>query len=123
MRLIRVELTPDRDRCGSLALFDAQGELITGPFPVAARTTDQLAHSRHNRRRDPLLRFGDTPTGLFQIAPVTVDEKRYPAAEFGRHGLIPLLPTAGDAAYADANGRYGFAIFGGPPAAETVRGR
>ena len=119
LRLIRVELAHDRDRCGTLAVVDAEGRLITGPFPIAARTTDQLASSRNNRMRDPLRRFGNTPTGHFRIAPLTVDEDRYPAAEFGRHGLIPLMPTAGDAAFADANGRYGFAIFGGPPAADN----
>ncbi|RVA35744.1 hypothetical protein EN935_03725 [Mesorhizobium sp. M7D.F.Ca.US.004.03.1.1] len=61
-----------------------------------------------------MLRFGDTPTGGYRVCPVELDELRYPPAEFGGSGIIPLIPISDDAACAEAIGRYCFAIFGGP---------
>jgi len=113
-RLI-VELLHDRRHCGGISLINAAGRKICGPFPVAARSSDNLAIANGNPQRDPLLRFGDTPTGRYVIRRFAKSGKgtKFPASRFGPHGLIVMEPVSGDAACADANGRFHFLIIGG----------
>jgi hypothetical protein len=113
-RLI-VELLHDRGRCGGISLINAAGRKICGPFPVAARSSDNLAVANGNPQRDPLLRFGDTPAGRYMIRRIVKSGKgtKFPASRFGPHGLIVMEPGSGDAACADANGRFHFLIIGG----------
>lgn len=113
-RLI-VELVANRGCCGGISLINAAGRRLRGPFPVAARSSDNLAAANGNAQRDPLLRFGDTPTGSYVIRRIVKSGKgtKFPASRFGPHGLIVMQPVSGDAACADANGRFHFLIIGG----------
>jgi len=115
-RLI-IELLPNRDRCGGISLVNAAGQKVCGPYPVACRSSDNLAVANDNPRRDPLLRFGDTPTGGYLVRRILKSGKgtAFPAARFGPHGVIVIEPVSGDAACADANGRFHFLIIGGEP--------
>jgi len=101
MSRVIVELPLDRDFCGRLFAFDDMGQLLCGPFPVAARAGDVRARSAGNPARNPLLRYGDTPTGTYRVTRVAQ--------------VIVLEATAGDAALAEANGRYRLFIQGGEP--------
>ena len=113
-RLI-VELLPNRDRCGGISFVNAAGRKICGPFPVACRSSDNLAAANGNPQRDPLLRFGDTPTGGYLVRRILKSGKgtAFPASRLGPHGVIVTEPVSGDAASADANGRFHFLIIGG----------
>ena len=64
MARLVIKLPRDRDRCGTLTLNDARGRRVCGPFAVAGRSSDFLAAANGNPGRNPLLRFGDTPTGI-----------------------------------------------------------
>ena len=111
-----VELPFDRDRLGLITLLGADGRALCGPFPVGARASDALASANGNPRRDPLLRYGDTPTGGFRVLALfkSGGGTLFPARQFGPNGLVVLEPTSGAAALAEANGRFHFAIRGGP---------
>lgn len=115
MSFLSVRLPRDRDRCGALTLYDARGRKICGPFAVAGRASDVLAAANGNVRRDPRLRFGDTPTGAYRIREVLGTGKGTPfdRAQFGPHGIVVLEGVSGDAALAEANGRFHILIVGG----------
>ncbi len=115
-RLI-IQLPEDRDFCGTLSLLDARGTVMLGPWPVCGRSTDELAIRFNNARRERVLRYGDTPLGAYVVAGVipTGSGTAFSAAEFGRAGAIALEPKDGEAAIAEANGRFSLLIVGGPP--------
>ena len=112
---ILVELGSDRDRCGTLGVFDANGHRLAGPFPVAGRASDALAAARGNPRREPTLRYGDMPTGGFAVRGILKTGKTTPfaAAEYGPHGVVILEGISGEAAIAEANGRFQFFVQAG----------
>jgi hypothetical protein len=114
---IVVELPQNRDLCGSLLVFGTAAETLCGPFAVAARANDRLAGARGNPARNPLHRFGDTPTGTWRVREILPSgpETNFPPAEFGPHGVVVLEATGGDAALADANGRFRILIQAGDP--------
>ena len=120
---ILIELGPDRDRLGALSALDVSGKTVLGPFPVAARASDALANRQGNPRRDPLFPYGDTPTGSYVIRQLMRSGNRtaFPVAQFGPYGVIVLEGISGDAALAEANGRFHVLIEGGKPAnADTL---
>jgi hypothetical protein len=119
MNRIQILMSADRGRCGSLRLFGAGEKLLAGPFAVAARATDRLAAANGNPGRNPLFRYGDTPSGTYRLLSrqPTGGRHGFAADEYGAAGIILLRPVAGDAALAEANGRYIGAIIGGEPAA------
>ena len=115
MTRIRIAFGPDRGRCGLLTLLDHQDHVVCGPFPVAGRSGDTLAARHGNPVRDPLLRYGDTPEGTYRVTGFagTGLEKPYDSDDCGPHGVIMIEAVAGDAALAEANGRYCVLIEGG----------
>jgi hypothetical protein len=119
MNRLLIEFSPDRDRCGRLTLFDRSGRKICGGIAVAGRSTDSLAAAQHNPRRDPRLMYGDTPTGRYRLGRILKSGKGtyFPTAEFGPHGVIVLEAIDGDAALAEANGRFHVLLQGGRSAA------
>jgi hypothetical protein len=121
MRTLIVTLPKNRDYAGKLRLEDEDGAVMAGPFYVCGRADDAVAQSHDNPNRDPLLPFGNTPLGRYRVLGVVASGagSHLPAEGFGPHGVIALEPTGGDAALADANGRFHFLIQGG----EAVRGR
>src|SRR5262249_49108805 len=108
MGYLSVKLPRDRDRCGTLTLHDARGRRISGPFVVAGRASDALAAANGNVLRNSLLRFGDTPTGTYRVREILSSGRGTPfdTARFGPHGIVALEGVSGDAALAEANGRF-----------------
>ncbi|TPK60446.1 hypothetical protein FJ930_28635 [Mesorhizobium sp. B2-4-15] len=113
-RLI-VELTGNRDVCGRLTLLDDAGKPVCGPFATAARSSDVLAAANGNRQRASLQRYGDTPTGRYVVRHLFKSSKRngFPPSWFGPNGIIVIEGISGNAALAEANGRFHFLICGG----------
>lgn len=115
---IEIVLNPDRMRPGTLSVFDEAGALSLGPLPCLGRADNSMAAKHGNRSRSPLLPFGDTPTGGWQVV-----QHVPPSAEgmvertYGPHGALDLWPTSGEAVAAYANGRRGIWIHGGAPSA------
>ena len=115
MTRIRIVFGSDRGRCGLLTLLDDQDHVICGPFPVAGRSGDRLAAQHGNPARNPLLRYGDTPEGTYRVTGFigTGPETTHDSDDYGPHGVIVIEAVAGDAALAEANGRYRLLIEGG----------
>jgi hypothetical protein len=115
MHQITIRLPSNRDFAGTLKLEDAKGKLIAGPFHVCARAHDELARANGNPDRLPVLPFGDMPLGEYQISQIVKSGPGtpYDRDEFGLAGVVFLQPKHGEAALADANGRFIFLIQGG----------
>jgi hypothetical protein len=120
MRRLSVEFVSDRTNCGTLTLFGRRGGRLCGPFPVAGRATDSLATAKGNPKRNPLLRYGDTPIGGYLVRHLLKSGSgtQFPTAQFGPHGVIVIEPVSGSAACAEANGRFHFLISGGKLSAQ-----
>jgi hypothetical protein len=104
-----------RDHCGTLRAFDDAGRLVCGPFPVAGRASDRLARLHGNPARDPRLPYGDTPCGSYGVVEKIGTGARTPfsAKYFGGVGALVIEARTGDAALAEANGRFRFLVQGG----------
>jgi hypothetical protein len=115
MNKIVVQLPANRDYAGHLEIQNAAGQRIAGPFPACGRADDESAQNNKNPGRNPLLPFGDIPFGEYQIVKIMPSGPgtAYHAEEFGSAGILLMRPKLGDAALADANGRFGFFIQGG----------
>jgi hypothetical protein len=115
MNKIVVQLPANRDYAGRLEIQNAAGQRIAGPFHVCGRADDESAQNNKNPGRNPLLPFGDIPFGEYQIVKIMPSGPgtAYHAEEFGSAGIVLMRPKLGDAALADANGRFGFFIQGG----------
>lgn len=113
-RLI-VSLPVNRDVEGSLRLEDDDGRVIAGPFGVCGRADREAAGRHGNPSCNALLPFGDTPLGRYRMTGIlpTGLKDNLSADRFGPYGVVVLQPMAGDAALADANGRFCIVIQGG----------
>jgi hypothetical protein len=110
---IIVELPKDRRGYGTLKLVDAEGISIAGPFKVFGMADPSNAADHQNTQRSPLLLFGDTPTGSYQVAGFLPSKSDDDSRRHGPNGKIALFPVAGDAALAASIGRIGLEIHGG----------
>jgi hypothetical protein len=109
-----IRLPKNRDRYGSLSLHDSAGGVVEGPFPAIGRASSVRAVRAGNPDRLPTKPFGDTPLGLYRLRrlePAPASPKSL--ASHGPHGRLILAPVSGDAALAEAAGRFEFAIQGG----------
>jgi hypothetical protein len=112
-----IRLPGDRDYTGVLYLLGDEGNVVAGPFAVAGRAVDAVAATHGNKSRSPLVPYGDTPCGTYELTRLislsgaTAAQKR----EWGRAGVAVLEPKSGDAALADAAGRFAICIHGGEP--------
>jgi hypothetical protein len=115
MARIRVHLPTDRNYTGTLRLEDDTGRVLLGPFPVCGRANNLAASEHGNPNRSPLLRYGDTPLGLYTVAGVlkTGRGTLYDAEQYGHSGAVVLEPKSGEAALGEANGRFVLFIQGG----------
>jgi hypothetical protein len=119
---MRISLPFDRDHTGQILVEDAGGAPLAGPFRIAARCADSIAGEHGNPLRAPTLPYGDPPAGEFRVKAIVSSGagSKYRPDLYGSGGAIVLLPVAGDAALADANGRFEILIHGG---ALSVDGR
>jgi len=112
---IIIRLPQNRDNCGALTVIDGLGQIALGPVPVAARALDDPAATHGNPTRSSVLAYGDSPAGRYRLQRIlnTGGGTLYPAKLFGACSLILMRATDGDAALAEANGRFHIAIQGG----------
>jgi hypothetical protein len=118
MPQIIIELPKDRSYTGILRLKDDNDFILAGPYLVCGRASDMAASEHGNPSRMPVLPYGDTPTGRYRVDSKPIPTGRgtpYDASQFGSAGVILLEPVSGEAAIAEANGRYTFLIQGGAP--------
>jgi hypothetical protein len=114
---ITIQLGANRDRTGYLSVCDDLGGVLAGPFPVSARAADSIASENGNPTREPVLPFGDPPTGRYKVVDAipTGQGTPYRGDLYGDEGAIVLAPVSGVAALADACGRFQILIHGGRP--------
>lgn len=112
---IRVGLHSDRTRIGSLSLYDSSGTRLAGPFPALGKADSTAAKNHGNSARNPLLPYGDTPSGSYAADRLlrTGIGTGYRDRSYGPNGAIRLIPTSGDAAL--AADRTGLLIHSGDP--------
>ena len=83
----------DRRKLASATLYNDKGEKVHGPFDCLALADSTKARNEGNPSRNPLLPFGDTPTGVYKgniIAPIGVEHS------YGPGEAINLQPVSGD---------------------------
>ena len=117
MRQLCIRLLSSRDLEGEVRIEDERGRVRSGPFPISGRAADPIAAAHGNPERNPLLPYGDPPTGVYRIGGLreTGAASGLRTDLYGRAGAIVLLPWSGDAALADAVGRFEIFIHGGAP--------
>jgi hypothetical protein len=118
MPALIVKLPNDRDFCGEIRLVGDDGAALAGPFQIAGRAAAGPAKEAGNPARSRLMRFGDTPTGRYKIRAILGSGAGtdYRQAAYGGCGIIVLDPCSGEAALAEANGRFHVFIQGGATA-------
>jgi hypothetical protein len=114
---IVVEVPTDRRNLGRLTLKDDAGNVLAGPFDAYGKSDNLTAINHGNSARDPLLPYGDTPLGSYEIprAVATGTGTNYPDHSYGSSGALVLRPVGGQALSAAANGRTGLLIHSGDP--------
>ncbi len=100
---IRISLPEDRDHAGTLEVFDADGDVILGPFPAAGRAHDRLRRRTATHHAIRFCRMATRPPAHAVRGVV----------ESGSGPAVVLEPVSGQAALADANGRFRLFIQGG----------
>lgn len=112
-----ISLPVNRDYEGDIWLESQDGGVILGPLSVSGRVADTIAAEHKNAMRNPLLPYGDPPTGTYKITGFreTGEASKLRNDLYGQLGAIVLLPWSGDAALADAVGRFEILIHGGAP--------
>jgi hypothetical protein len=109
---LRVSLTSNRADVAVVEALDADGNPVADPWPAIAKADPGIARRGGNPSLDWSRRFGETPTGVYEItsrrAPDADAEEGGPRAQ----GALVLTPLSGQAARADANGRTSLLIMG-----------
>lgn len=104
MLIINVRLPRDRTQLGTLTCGDFSCSCL-------GKADNATAARNGNRSRNPLMRFGDTPLGEYDI---TIGPVGWPMGTYGTHPILDMEPTAGDALVAKLEGkRSGLATHGG----------
>jgi len=115
MPALIIRLPADRDFCGTIQAIADDGALLAGPFRIAGRADAAAAARAGNPARSPLFLYGDTPCGRYKsryLLP-TGAATNFDAAIYGPHGVLVLTGSGGDAALAEANGRFHILLHGG----------
>ena len=110
---IKIDLLKNRVQLGALTVLDGAGNILTGPIDALGKADNASAAARGNSTRDPVLSFGDTPTGKYRgfvnpLARTPINDRKY-----GPQSIISLDPVSGQAKTAKENGRFGLLIHGG----------
>ena len=109
-----IRLPEDRNQYGAIYLRDRAGRVIEGPFAAIGRAADALAGRAGNPERTRTLPYGDTPLGRYRIKRLEpAPTAPLQLGSYGPHGRIILAPVSGEAALAEAAGRFEIAIQGG----------
>jgi hypothetical protein len=115
MYRLEIRLPENRRFCGSLTLFSPSGDVVLGPLPVAGTADQELAAKNFNPTRTPLLPYGHTPQGFYRFSRLISmrEGDLVDIARYGRFGIAVFDPCAGDAALAEAAGRFELWLHGG----------
>ncbi len=115
MYRLEVRLPENRQFCGCLTLLTPSNEIVLGPLPVAGSASPELANRNFNPSKTPLLPYGDTPGGFYRFSRLISMRQGDPVsvARYGRFGVAVFDPCAGDAALAEAAGRFELWLHGG----------
>lgn len=108
---LSIQVPRARTRTATATLRDGSKTLLTGH--AAASATPAIATLNSNATCDPLRPWGHPPTGNYQILDMRPAKKEQ-AAEYGMHILL-FEPRSGQALSAEAHGRLGLLVYGGPP--------
>jgi L,D-transpeptidase catalytic domain len=122
---LKIKLPADRKKTGTLTLIDSlTGLPLFGPVPVLGRAARDTATAKGNPGGNPLLGYGDTPTGSYRITNIQANGSgtSRPVVSYGQSGSIVLDPLSGDAKQAKDNGRTGLLIHAGRHAFSSVVG-
>jgi hypothetical protein len=106
---LRAVLPRNRNVPGELVALDDDGNVIHR-CPVFGKADNAKAAEMGNPTRNPLLPFGDTPTGVYRL---TKAGPWSPASTYGIHPVIVMNPISGDAL--KASKRSGIWLHGGAP--------
>lgn len=112
MRIL-VSLHADRDKLGTLEVVDEHGEVLLDRVPCLGRSDDKFAAQYSNPYRNPVLRGGDLPTGVYACKLMPAFKEPAYWHSYGPNGYISLAPVRGQALLAQANHRTGFLAHGG----------
>ena len=116
MFVLTIALPAERGSCGRLSLAKEGGEVLLSAIVVAGRASSALAKARGNAARDPILPYGDAPTGTYRCGGVYAsgDGTALAARHYGPHGVLMLTPVSGQGLLAQSAGRQSLLIHGGP---------
>ena len=112
MKLVAT-LPRNRNIPGELVVMDDDGNVLHR-CPVLGKADNARAAREGNPTRDPLRRFGDTPTGVYRLSKAG---PWAPASTYGVYPVLVMTPVSGDAlrSHQGAHPRRGLAIHEGAP--------
>lgn len=103
---LHAHLPRDRSGYGELRLVNRRGETIAGPWMCRGKSDSQRAKRAGNPTRDPLLPYGDHPTGTWELTHyVARHERADPEEAFAKYGPGFLLLKGVEGAAEEAMAR------------------
>lgn len=110
MITLNIEVPESRDRT-AISVLKRGTKMLAQGF-AAASASPQIAAARGNAGCDPLRAWGHPPTGGYRLINHRPSNKDY-SGEYGMH-LLLFEPVSGAALEAQAAGRVGLLVYGGP---------
>lgn len=95
-----VQFRTNRTISGTME-YRVDGKRVGGPWECYGKSDDYMARVKGNPSRNPLIRFGDTPTGIYTPK---VLAKQADTHKYGPHPPIELKPKSGDCLKAEHDG-------------------
>ncbi|OAB33011.1 L,D-transpeptidase [Paenibacillus glacialis] len=107
----------DRDKHGTLELYDSSDTLIFGPVPALGRGSNKPENGHDHRLWK--LKNADTPTGEYEAS---IIEASPDVSTYGPYQRVMLYPAImGNAKIAEDNGRKDILIHGGDPETDSSK--
>lgn len=119
MIILNIQVPESRSATALATLRDGNKTLLTGH--AAASATVAIASANGNPSCDPLRIGGHPPVGHYQLLDKRPAKKEQ-AAEYGMNILL-FEPRSGQASSAEAYGRLGLLVYGGPPGRDKLMRR
>jgi hypothetical protein len=117
MARLRAEFESDRTQVGVIKLFSDAGSLVRF-YSALGKAANDDARDHGNPHASPLLLYGNTPNGVYDVLGIVPTGAGTPYADtskYGTAGVIKLDPVSGEALLAKQNGRTGILVHGGSP--------
>ena len=116
MIILNIHVPESRSATAVATLRDGNKTLLTGH--AVATATAAIASASGNPTCDPLRIGGHPPVGNYQLLDKRPAKKEQ-AAEYGMSILL-FEPRSGQAGHAEAYGRLGLLVYGGPPGRDKL---